>query len=415
MLGVLAGPAVEHSMTVFEYKALNASGKILEGTIEAATPADVLAQLDRAGITPLSMRETNTGARSWRERLTPEPSPEDITGFTLDLAMLLKGGVTLNEALAILTQMETRRWLVKLIRQLHTGLAGGKSLSKVLIQHPKLFPPIYVKMVEVAEMSGRLEPALTSIAQERQRAERLRKRLISAMAYPGFLAVAAIGVLVFVLLYIIPQFEGAIAGFRDRISPSALFVFRLSETLRSNLDVAVGSILVLLVVFLLIKQFSKRTAVWLELLSRLPFARQAVTYHLTLTFCRTLEILLENGVDISTTLRLIRGISPLKKTAGKLDAVIAEVRGGKRLSQALAKETLLPGHVVQMLRVGEEAGDLGASAGRVAVFYEAKLDSQLTRLTAFLGPALMMGVSLLIGWLILSIMSALMSINDLLV
>jgi general secretion pathway protein F len=402
-------------MTVFEYKALNASGKILEGTIEAATPADVLAQLDRAGITPLSMRETNTGARSWRERLTPEPSPEDITGFTLDLAMLLKGGVTLNEALAILTQMETRRWLVKLIRQLHTGLAGGKSLSKVLIQHPKLFPPIYVKMVEVAEMSGRLEPALTSIAQERQRAERLRKRLISAMAYPGFLAVAAIGVLVFVLLYIIPQFEGAIAGFRDRISPSALFVFRLSETLRSNLDVAVGSILVLLVVFLLIKQFSKRTAVWLELLSRLPFARQAVTYHLTLTFCRTLEILLENGVDISTTLRLIRGISPLKKTAGKLDAVIAEVRGGKRLSQALAKETLLPGHVVQMLRVGEEAGDLGASAGRVAVFYEAKLDSQLTRLTAFLGPALMMGVSLLIGWLILSIMSALMSINDLLV
>jgi general secretion pathway protein F len=402
-------------MTVFEYKALNASGKILEGTIEAATPADVLAQLDRAGITPLSMRETNTGARSWRERLTPEPSPEDVTGFTLDLAMLLKGGVTLNEALAILTQMETRRWLVKLIRQLHTGLAGGKSLSKVLIQHPKLFPPIYVKMVEVAEMSGRLEPALTSIAQERQRAERLRKRLISAMAYPGFLAVAAIGVLVFVLLYIIPQFEGAIAGFRDRISPSALFVFRLSETLRSNLDVAVGSILVLLVVFLLIKQFSKRTAVWLELLSRLPFARQAVTYHLTLTFCRTLEILLENGVDISTTLRLIRGISPLKKTAGKLDAVIAEVRGGKRLSQALAKETLLPGHVVQMLRVGEEAGDLGASAGRVAVFYEAKLDSQLTRLTAFLGPALMMGVSLLIGWLILSIMSALMSINDLLV
>jgi general secretion pathway protein F len=402
-------------MTVFEYKALNASGKILEGTIEASTPADVLVQLDRAGITPLSMRETNTGARSWRERLTPEPSPEDITGFTLDLAMLLKGGVTLNEALAILTQMETRRWLVKLIRQLHTGLAGGKSLSKVLIQHPKLFPPIYVKMVEVAEMSGRLEPALTSIAQERQRAERLRKRLISAMAYPGFLAVAAIGVLVFVLLYIIPQFEGAIAGFRDRISPSALFVFRLSETLRSNLDVAVGSILVLLVVFLLIKQFSKRTAVWLELLSRLPFARQAVTYHLTLTFCRTLEILLENGVDISTTLRLIRGISPLKKTAGKLDAVIAEVRGGKRLSQALAKETLLPGHVVQMLRVGEEAGDLGASAGRVAVFYEAKLDSQLTRLTAFLGPALMMGVSLLIGWLILSIMSALMSINDLLV
>ncbi|UVC12612.1 type II secretion system F family protein (plasmid) [Rhizobium sp. TH2] len=403
-------------MTIFEYKALNASGKVLEGTIEAATPADVLSQLDNAGITPLSMRETSaSGGRSWREWLAPEPGAEDITGFTVDLAMLLKGGVTLNEALVILTQMETRRWLVRLIRQLHTGLAGGNSLSKALLQHPKLFPPLYVKMVEVAEASGRLEPALNSIAQERRRSERLRKRLISAMAYPGFLAVAAVGVLIFVLLYIIPQFEGAIAGFRDKISPSALFVFRLSETFRANIDVIGGIVLGLLVALLIIKQFGKKRALWLSLLSRLPFTRQAVTYHITLTFCRTLQILLENGVDISTSLRLIRGISPLPDTMHKIDNVIAEVRGGKRLSQALARETLLPAHVVQMLRIGEEAGDLGASAGRVAGFYETKLDSQLGRLTAILGPALMMGVSLLIGWLILSIMSALMSINDLLV
>lgn len=403
-------------MSVFEYKALNASGKVLEGTIEAATPADVLAQLDSAGITPMSMRETSANAgRSWREHLTPEPGAEDITGFTVDLAMLLKGGVTLNEALVILTQMETRRWLVRLIRQLHTGLAGGNSLSKALLQHPKLFPPLYVKMVEVAEASGRLEPALNSIAQERQRSERLRKRLISAMAYPGFLAVAAIGVLIFVLLYIIPQFEGAIAGFRDKISPSALFVFRLSETFRANIDVVGGAVLALLVALLIIKQLGKKRSLWLSLLSRLPFTRQAVTYHMTLTFCRTLEILLQNGVDISTSLRLIRGISPLPATVIKIDTVIAEVRGGKRLSQALARETLLPGHVVQMLRVGEESGDLGASAGRIATFYETKLDTQLGRLTAVLGPVLMMGVSLLIGWLILSIMSALMSINDLLV
>lgn len=403
-------------MSVFEYKALNTSGKILEGTVEAATPADVIAQLDSAGITPISMRESSANAgRSWRERLTPEPGAEDITGFTIDLAMLLKGGVTLNEALVILTQMETRRWLVRLIRQLHTGLAGGNSLSKALLQHPKLFPPLYVKMVEVAEASGRLEPALASIAQERQRSERLRKRLVSAMAYPGFLALAAIGVLIFVLLYIIPQFEGAIAGFRDRISPSALFVFRLSETFRANIDVLGGAVLALLVAVLVIKQLGKKRSLWLSLLSRLPFTRQAVTYHTTLTFCRTLEILLQNGVDISSSLRLIRGISPLPATIRKIDTVITEVRGGKRLSQALARETLLPGHVVQMLRVGEESGDLGASAGRIATFYETKLDTQLGRLTAVLGPVLMMGVSLLIGWLILSIMSALMSINDLLV
>ncbi len=401
---------------MFSYRALGASGKMIVGTMEASTRAEVIDQLDRANATPVTIEET-TGEerRSWRDRLTIEPAGEDITGFTVDLAMLLKGGVTLNDALLILTQMETRRWLVKLIERLHADLSSGKSFSLVLSQHPRLFPPLYVKMIEVAEVSGRLEQALTSIAAERQRSERLRKRLIAALAYPAFLAVAALGVLAFVLLYIIPQFEGAIAGFRDRISPSALFVFRLSEWFRGNVDLVLIAIAALLFGFMLVKRLGQRRSLFLEILAVLPITSRIVTYHLTLTFCRTLEILLENGVDISTTLRLIRGIHPLPSTVEKVDGVIADVRGGKRLTQALATQNLLPVHVVQMLRVGEESGHLADSAGRIAGFYETKLDASLARLTAVAGPLLMMGVSMLIGWLILSIMSALMSINDLLV
>lgn len=402
-------------MTLFEYRAINASGKMFVGTMEAETPADVSSQLDRAGITTISMREkTGRDEGTWRDWLTIDPGSEEITGFTVDLAMLLKGGVALDEALVILTQMETRRWLVKLIRDIHVDLSSGKSLSKVLAKHPKLFSPLYIKMVEVAEISGRLEPALTSIAQERQRTERLRKRLISAIAYPGFLTVAAFGVLAFVLLYIIPQFEGAIAGFRSKISPSALFVFQLSEWLRGNVDNVLIGIAVVLVVFVAIKRFGQKRSVWINILTVLPFTSRVVSYHMTLSFCRTLEILLANGVDISTSLRLIRGIVNTPKAGAKIDAVIADVRGGKRLSQSLASQTLLPGHVVQMLRVGEEAGNLGDSAGRIAGFYEGKLDTALGRLTAILGPVMMMGVSVLIGWLILSIMSALLSINDVL-
>lgn len=401
--------------TLFEYRAINASGKMFTGTMEAETPSDVSLQLDRAGITPISMREkTGRDERTWRDWLTIDPGSEEITGFTVDLAMLLKGGVALDEALVILTQMETRRWLVKLIRDIHVDLSSGKSLSKVLAKYPKLFSPLYIKMVEVAEISGRLEPALTSIALERQRTERLRKRLISAVAYPGFLTVAAFGVLAFVLLYIIPQFEGAIAGFRSKISPSALFVFQLSEWLRGNVDNVLIGIAIALVVFVAIKRFGQKRSMWINILSVLPVSSRVVSYHTTLSFCRTLEILLANGVDISTSLRLIRGIVNTPKAGAKIDAVITDVRGGKRLSQSLASQTLLPGHVVQMLRVGEEAGNLGDSAGRIAGFYEGKLDTALGRLTAILGPVMMMGVSVLIGWLILSIMSALLSINDVL-
>ncbi|WP_245295608.1 type II secretion system F family protein [Rhizobium rhizosphaerae] len=403
-------------MAVFSYRALGASGKLIVGTMEAPTPGAVAEQLDRANATPISIEETTgTQARSWLDRLTIEPSAEDITGFTVDLAMLLKGGITLNDALAILTEMETRRWLVTLIARLHADLSTGTSFSKALARHPRLFPPVYVKMIEVAEVSGRLEQALSGIARERQRSEGLRKRLIGALAYPAFLAVAALGVLAFVLLYIIPQFESAIAGFRDRIAPSALFVFELSEWFRGHVDLVLATIAALLLAFLLVKRLGRRTSLLIEICAVLPFTARIVTDHMTLTFCRTLEILLVNGVDISTALRLIRGVYGNPGVAARIDGVIAEVRGGKRLSQALAAQTLLPGHVVQMLRVGEESGQLAESAGRIAGFYETKLDAALTRLTAVAGPVLMMGISMLIGWMILSIMSALMSINDLLV
>ena len=170
----------------FQYRALS-SGKLLVGTMEAGSVQEVLRELDRSGFVPLSAQPAlETSGLSLKERLTPEPGPAEITGFTVDLAMLLKGGVALNEALFILTQMETRRWLVRLIRSLHTELSGGKRFSAVLAAHPRLFPPFYVKMIEVAETSGRLEEALSGIAAERQRADQLRKRIVSRSRLSGF-------------------------------------------------------------------------------------------------------------------------------------------------------------------------------------------------------------------------------------
>lgn len=402
-------------MAVFDYQAIDEHGRLLAGTMEAASPAAIREQLSQAGITPVSARLRKGDGRTWREKLTPEPPPVDITGFTLDLAMLLRGGVSLDEALGILTRMETRRWLVKLIGTMHGDLAGGRSFSTVLAGHPRLFPPLYVKMVEAAELSGRLTEALEGIAAERQRRERLRKRLVGAVAYPGFLAVAAVGVLFFVLLYIIPQFEGAIAPYRDRIAPSTLFVFNLSAWVRGHLDWIVGGAVLLLVGLVAAGRAMKSRSLWTALLSLLPFTRRIAQFNMTLTFCRTLSVLTENGVDISTALRLIRNIVTVPGAPEKIDAAVADVRGGMRLSAALARQTLLPRHVVQMLRVGEGAGDLAQSAARIGDFYEAKLDASLSRLTAVAGPVLMMAVSMLVAWLILSVMSALLSINDLLV
>lgn len=403
-------------MTVFQYRAVSASGRMVTGSTEAASPAEVLQELERSGATPIFAREGAAPAsRSWRERLTPEPRGEEITAFTLDLAMLLKGGVVLDEALSILADMESRRWLASLIRQLHGELTSGKSFSSVLAMHPRAFTPVYVQTVAVAETAGRLGAALEDLARERQRNERLKRKFLSAIAYPAFLIVAALGVMSFVLLFVIPQFEGAIAGFRAKLSPSALMVFDLSRAFRDNLDLLIGGAAVVLAVGMLISRLTRRRSGFTRLLARLPLTRAILRYDLTVTFCRTLSILLANGVPITTALRLIRDVVRPPDAREAIDLVLADVRQGSSISAALKARAFLPTHVVQMLRVGEEARQMADSAERVATFYELKLETALGRLTAVIGPALMIAVACLIAWLIISVMTALISVNDLLV
>lgn len=403
-------------MPSFTYRAIDPGGRIHSGVMDGGSPAEILEELDRAGLVPIAALTAAGGRarRDWRQWLTPQPRGEEVTALTLDIVMLLKGGVTLSQSLLLLTQMGAGRWQKQVLRDLHAALAGGNSFSQALSEHPRLFPPIYVKMVEVAEATGRLEEALTTLAEERQRTERLRKRLVGAISYPVFLILAALGAMTFIFVYVIPQFETALEGFKDKLDPSALLVFDASAFLRHNGEAILVALAALVLGLFVVSRVTARHRLGLRLAFRVPVLRTLFLYEGTLTFCRTLAVLVSNGIDISTTLRLLRDVVRLPTLSREIDAVIADVRKGQRLSQSLATRGVLPAHVVQVLRVGEEAGDLADSARRVAGFYEMRLDAALGRAIAIIGPATMMVVSVMIAWLIISVMTALMSVNDLL-
>lgn len=403
-------------MPSFRYEALDTSGRKTSGLMDGASPGEIIAELNRAGLLPIKASEARaeSSGRTLRECLTPEPKSEDITGLTLDIVMLLKGGVTLSEGLVLLQQMDTRRWRTRVLRELHLAIATGKTFSQALAEHPRLFSPIYVKMVEVAEATGRLEEALASMAEERQRLERMRKKLFSAVSYPAFLIVSALSAMTFIFTYVIPQFETALEGFRDKIDPTALMVFNASSFLRAHFQTIMISAAAFVVGSLLLTKLGAKRGVWISLMAKLPVLSTVLRHEVTVKFCRTLAVLIGNGVDISTALRLLRDVVRLPSFAAQVDGVVADVRKGRRLSDALGQCDLLPNHVVQMLRVGEDSGRLPDSASRVAVFYEARLDTALNRAIAVIGPATMILVSMLIAWLIISVMTALMSVNDVL-
>jgi general secretion pathway protein F len=401
-------------MPKFRYRALDASGQLVMGVIEASSNAAVLPELEKISILPIEISDVREPRRSWRETFARGPTREEVTGITEDLATLIGGGVTLDRALLILSEVGARPAVSQLMVDLHREISAGHSLAEAVSRYPDVFPRTYVKMVEVAEVAGTLDDTLRVIAHERSRTEALRRRITSALTYPSFLAVAATGVLIFVLAAIIPEFERAMAGLGNGADGSTELVFALSRGLRENgSSLATVAILLLLGVLLVVRSRSAK-ALLMRGIGRIPGVREVVRFEQTVSFCATLGTLSRSGVDISSSLRLIHDLMRDRRSAEKIDRLVASVRQGQRLSEGLLEIDLLPVYAVHMLRVGEESGELDSAAMRIATFYEGKLDRSLSRLTSVLGPAIMILVSMLIAWLIVSVISALLSVNDLL-
>ena len=401
-------------MPRFRYRALDASGQIVAGVIDANSDAAVVPELEKISVLPIEIKlDSEGGGFSLRKLFARGPTKEEISGVSEDLATLIKAGVTLDRALVILSETGVRPALGRLMLDLHREISAGHSLAEAVSTHPELFPRTYAKMVEVAEVAGTLDETLRVIAHERRRGENLRRRITSALAYPSFLIVAAIGVLIFVLVAIIPEFERALAGFQEESQQP--FIFGLSRSVRANSDLFLGAgILILAVGFFAARTRAVRGFL-MRVIARIPGTREIVIYEQSVSFCATLGTLSHSGVDISTALRLIRDVMRDTRTAEKIDGVVAGVRQGRRLSEALLDANILPPYAVHMLRVGEESGELDSAATRVAGFYEARLDRSLTRLTSIMGPTIIIMVSGLVAWLIISVITALLSVNELLI
>ena len=400
-------------MPRFRYRALDASGQMVAGVIDAASDAAVVPELEKISVLPIEIQlEGEAGGFSLRKLFTRGPTKEEVSGISEDLATLIKAGVTLDRALVILSETGVRPAVARLMLDLHREITAGHSLAEAVSTHPELFPRTFAKMVEVAEVAGTLDETLRVIAHERRRGEGLRRRITSALAYPSFLIVAAIGVLVFVLVAIIPEFERALAGFQEESAQP--FIFKLSRAVRANSDLFAATGILALVGILLAARTRAVRGFLMRVIARIPGTREIVVYEQTVAFCATLGTLSHSGVDISTSLRLIRDVMRNVRSAEKIDRVVAGVRQGRRLSEALLDENILPPYAVHMLRVGEESGELDSAATRVAGFYEARLDRSLTRLTSILGPTIIIMVSGLIAWLIISVITALLSVNEIL-
>jgi general secretion pathway protein F len=398
-------------MPTFHYRALTKGGEAVAGSLDASSLAEVNRRVEYLGLIPIEAATARSEAMISRSGLAlARPQPEDVTNFTRDLALLMRAGQRINDALELLAADVDLGRMRPTVTALAGSVLSGESFGEAVSLHPRIFPPIYLALIRVGETSGALVAILEALVSERQRAEALSRRLTDALRYPAFLLFAAGAVLIFFLTFVLPQFANMFHDFNAQPDWMLEKFMGFSEFLRSNSQVIAAALLCALAgAWLSLRRPSLRRPI-MGGLARLPVVRPIMEYRRTSLFCRNLSLMILNGVALPSALRILAQTMETTGAFMPWSMIVDKVRHGGRLSDALTATGALPQTAIRTLRLGEDSGQLPMLAGRIADFYEAKLERSLDRAIGVVGPLAIIVISVIVGGLIISVMTALLSV-----
>ncbi len=401
-------------MTNFRYRAMTRNGEVVNGSISATNAAEVAERVEYLGLIPIETIREDGPRPGQRLGFTflSQPRPEDVTVFTGDLALLLQTGARINDALELLSSDADIGRLRATVGKLTSAILAGESFASALAHHPALFSPMYVELARVGEASGTLVNILEVLGAERIRAEALRRRFTDALRYPAFVLAAASAVLLFFLTFVLPQFGDVLRDFNAKLDPVIAGFLALSGFLRTHVSAVFVSLIILVSAGFMLSRQPKVRSLILDALAHVPYISRMLNFHRTSVFCRNLGVLLSSGVPLTVTLRILADLMATTGGSAAWTKTVDLVRHGGKLSEALSKTQAIPPMAIRTLRLGEDSGQLPMLAQRVAEFYEAKLQRSLDRLVGIAGPVAIVSISIIVGGLIVSVMTALMSVSQ---
>lgn len=394
-------------MAQFRYTAVATDGRSLTGETAALDEASVAAELGQRGFMLVSVNKM----KSDRGGLFASPIDQrTVTAFLGELALMLRSGLPLDEALDLAARGLSSR-LNRVVGALRADVLGGASFVQALEKHPQIFSKDVVAMARVADATGDLDGVFAAVAAQRERTHRLTEKVTGALRYPAFLIVSAIGVLVFFLLQVIPQFAGLFSDSGTDPGVLVRFILAVSGFLIDNeMQFGAGLALLLLTGLMVWRTPAVRAAVSSTFL-KVPGIDGIWQLWRSSRFLANLSVLLGQGVPLTEALKVLEDLVGLDGRA-KLAAVGDTVRRGGRLYEALGAAELLPPVAVRMVRIGEETGELAKIAGEAGGLYARQLEKRLDGISGLIGPVAIVVIAGLIGGLMVTIMTALVSVNQ---
>jgi len=412
-------------MPQFSYKARRRSGELVEGVLEVADRPAALVQIQRLGLFPVAVDTAKGGVvangqprdgkkvdllaflpPALRAQLQQKRKPrlQELATFTQQLANLLNSGMPLTVALNSMTHLESKGIPADVSRDLKQEVSEGRSLSDAMARQPRIFSDLYVNMVRAGEQSGSLVEVLRRLANHFQQFAEVQAKFTSALIYPAMVCGVGTCIIVFFMTFIMPRFTSIFSDFSVQLPLPTRMLIGLSHLLQGYWWL-LGVLLLLAVI--LFKRFQASTDGARKLdewKMKAPIFGKVVKLNLFGQFARTLGTLLQNGVPVLTALKITEQVMSNHLIKEAIAQTRDAVTDGKTLAQPLAHSKLFPQLMVDLVRIGEETGDVPGALNNLADTYESELQIGLRVMTNLIEPVLIIIMAIVVCFLLISIL-----------
>lgn len=404
-------------MPLYKYTALDGENTVKEGVVEEEDKCSAARKLMLQGIRPLEIKPYKTGSKKrinkpslfnfQREKITRL----EIEFFTKQITMLLNAGLSLDGALRVMKNHSQKPAFKEFCGAIERKLKEGKSFSQALADFP-YFSPMYINIARAGEEGGILPAMLARIAEYQSTFQELRQFIISASVYPLILLIVGIVAIVILITTILPRFEILFQGMGQQLPAHVAVMMGASAFVTNHYIVVLLSLAgpVTLIAWYLKQPEGKRFYQRLSL--KLPGLKGFICELETTRIFRTLEVLVNNGVHLAIALRICSGIAVNHQFQILLHRATEALKEGQRVSAKLKGGDLLPALAVDLLSIGEESGRVGEVCGQIADHYDRQLRSRIKRLISLVEPVFILVIALIAGYVVISMLTVILSIND---
>jgi type II secretory pathway component PulF len=411
-------------MAEFSYRARRRSGELVEGVLDVTDRPAALAQIQRLGLFPIAVETAKAGAAAGEKRagqkvdllslLPPtlraqlqqkrKPTLQELATFTTQMANLLKSGMPLTIALNSMTHLESKGIPAEVSRELKQEVTEGRGLSDAMAKQPRIFSDLYVNMVRAGESSGSLVEVLRRMADHFQQFAEVQAKFKSALIYPAMVCCVGAGIIAFFMFFMMPKFMEIFNGFGVELPLPTKMLMGFSQFF-IHYWWLLGFVMILAVI--LFKRFqateegARKIDGWKM---TAPILGKVVKLNLFGQFARTLGTLLQNGVPVLTALKITEQVLSNRLIKEAIAKTREAVTDGKTLAQPLGQSKLFPQLMVDLVRIGEETGDVPGALNNLADTFESELQIGLRVMTQLIEPLLIIVMAVIVGFLLISIL-----------